>query len=924
METLFFQSHHGTNPFKDEPLPPAHYHPSLQKQLSGNEKQTKLSPTRPLKNVAISSSSSQARPVEKSSPAEREFLRKRNTMLAKELPTHDTPSPGNASSKFDESWPTSERPSTIDSPGDYQAPDSSIPAQSSEIHKVPGTSRNTQSSLSSTGTDYLAQWRNRSKPGAEVQQSKPIPAEGSTLAKYIQRFRYSEPKSRQERQQDKRATAAGKDFWWLSPPSRTSTPSDIGDFTSASSRDATQDRAPHRRVEGPGRREGYRGRVTSSSSGSITEGEGPGRQERYLRRVASTSSASPPEGILDTETEELQSRAEKLLERSESTILSEPAVSSEGLGFSPGSSDYQEPKYVPREVPRPSPQVHMGTGYQIAPRKALRPEEDILHQWRVRRRLEEARRQTLRPGLQRDALQPEKPHFEGTRLEEFRNRLKQQEHISQIKSGTRQTNPSKPMTQTLGTDPMPQTIATQTNGTLPSTVENSPVRDGDIFKGPGKCSQMLEGSVQREPVRPHAHNLHRKTGRDVDHQLNYEYANEAEMGKPIIASPSIKQTNQTVPPHLHMACDIIPCRQDPLLDKHQHGDIKQSKDSTSNKWMKLRYDERDSSRATKDVSTFDPTTLKADSRSIDDDSIHVKIPRPAMHPFPSQTSSGHATTATQEETPFPSMTSRANSRIIDDDPIHLKMPRPNPATHLQPSQTSSRYATTKNIIMGEPQDATSSQPTTSRAYIRPTDLDPIHLKMKMPRPAKHFVSSQVSSRHTIAEGESSLERTRQRLEFEEEEETVQDGEGDETMQSGDDTLRVTADEDSEASMKTTPSGSNADESHGPTTSLLGAAVGQVISDRLFTTPKNVAASPEWSTDTLPSMHSSLQSHDSRVVAADQGRFGGEEVKDGSSTSSDGEEFAEDELLQLLRRRRAQHENQLQELDHLILARTSVT
>ena len=97
--------------------------------------QTKLSPTRPLKNVAISSSSSQARPVEKSSPAEREFLRKRNTMLAKELPTHDTPSPGNASSKFDESWPTSERPSTIDSPGDYQAPDSSIPAQSSEIHK---------------------------------------------------------------------------------------------------------------------------------------------------------------------------------------------------------------------------------------------------------------------------------------------------------------------------------------------------------------------------------------------------------------------------------------------------------------------------------------------------------------------------------------------------------------------------------------------------------------------------------------------------------------------------------------------------------------------------------------------------------------------------------------------------------------------
>ena len=99
--------------------------------------------------------------------------------------------------------------------------------------------------------------------------------------------------------------------------------------------------------------------------------------------------------------------------------------------------------------------------------------------------------------------------------------------------------------------------------------------------------------------------------------------------------------------------------------------------------------------------------------------------------------------------------------------------------------------------------------------------------MKMPRPAKHFVSSQVSSRHTIAEGESSLERTRQRLEFEEEEETVQDGEGDETMQSGDDTLRVTADEDSEASMKTTPSGSNADESHGPTTSLLGAAVGQV-------------------------------------------------------------------------------------------------
>ena len=55
------------------------------------------------------------------SPGERKFLQEANTMLNRELPTHDTPSPGDSSAKFDESWPTSERPSTIESPSEYSS-----------------------------------------------------------------------------------------------------------------------------------------------------------------------------------------------------------------------------------------------------------------------------------------------------------------------------------------------------------------------------------------------------------------------------------------------------------------------------------------------------------------------------------------------------------------------------------------------------------------------------------------------------------------------------------------------------------------------------------------------------------------------------------------------------------------------------------
>ncbi|XP_038065883.1 uncharacterized protein LOC119735978 [Patiria miniata] len=828
MDTLFFKTRQGSNPFEDEPLPAAHYHPSLQKHISDTEKKINLSPERLSKHDVIGSSASQGKdkPFEKPSPAEREFLARANTMLAKELPTHDTPSPGNASSKFDESWPTSERPSTIESPGEYRPPSQGTTVSlRSTAREEPGATVKTQlseSSASTSGTDYLAQWRNRYNKGGRQPQQKQ-PAEGSTLAKYIQRFRYSEPRSRLEREREKQA-ARGNDFWWLAPPSRTSTPSEDDART-----------PPQLPTQGVGTRRRGRGGLVS-----------PGRRDSAGSYGRSLSSVSPSERM-DTDTDDLQTRAERLLERSESTILSEPAVSSNGVGVSSTTANYQEPDYFIGDVPRSAAQTRsfqmpppMGEGQLPGKKAGLRPEDDILHQWRVRRRLEEARRQTVRRGPLTDASRGaslDKQTVEGSCLNDFRKRLRQHELLSHSRLDTLQTEQSKPLTKTTGTSPMPQTIATQTNGVLPSVGEDVPVRD----KGTRKTSH---DHVRREPAvtsRSHVHDLHDIYARPVqaaDYQSGKKYkerphASEMDENErrvePIIASPSVRPTAGPIVPHLHMACDIIPCPDDRNPDEALH---------------------RNSERIRSDTADAPERLATGVSRA------SVTRQQASLHPA----SSG------------------GDLPPRDDAQDHQKHLREQPAPYL---------STIPDL----------SQPT------KPTIKNKSDDDNRIPQ-----------------RGHSKDDSPRQRLDFEEQARHKMG----QRLRDSDGEFEGEVEQEIRSEGMQTPPTRGRESGRVHASSPIGAAVGQVISDRLFTTPDQSVWTPKSSIDSLPSMHSSMMSHTSQSSAPFQGRLDGEEVMSSASSSSDGEEFADDELLQLLRRRRAQYENQLQNLDRLIEMQTAGT
>ncbi|CAM9853269.1 unnamed protein product [Lampetra planeri] len=87
-------------------------------------------------------------------------------------------------------------------------------------------------------------------------------------------------------------------------------------------------------------------------------------------------------GLMDADTRSLQERASQLLERSENTLSSRAgAVSSAGLGSARSSErNFTEPARPP-----------WGHLELLLPGRGTTPADDILYQWRLRRRMEEAR-----------------------------------------------------------------------------------------------------------------------------------------------------------------------------------------------------------------------------------------------------------------------------------------------------------------------------------------------------------------------------------------------------------------------------------------------------------------------------------------------------------------------------------------------------
>lgn len=194
-----------------------------------------------------------------------------------------------------------------------------------------------------------------------------IDNEDSIVAKYINRFRQAQPTSREDRQP---AGPTSADFWWLQP---------------------TADSSGHL-AAGAGEPTG-RSAVTGPSPTGVSSTSLASAPLQKVKQSLNSWNSS----LLDLETLSLQSRAARLLKRSKASLndasSSSFPISSDGLSpssvtFNPDSNKSSNPKEPVLGAPGPSQAIP-------APRPAssqatLKPEDDILYQWRQRRKLEQS------------------------------------------------------------------------------------------------------------------------------------------------------------------------------------------------------------------------------------------------------------------------------------------------------------------------------------------------------------------------------------------------------------------------------------------------------------------------------------------------------------------------------------------------------
>lgn len=324
------------------PFPPAskvrraHYHPSRNQPLSKNEKKTTLSPVR---------LNHQPRTQLHALNRERQQLTKKH---------------GHFSSIDGQPVLAESRPSTVfgPSPGintassDMEEPKQSAGSGESTVFQVLGGQ------------------------------------EDSVLAKYIKRFRHGRPQSRDERQQV--ASASGEEqvpFWWMSDSSPTSS------TPTKTEKDVVQ---PLKEDQDP---------AIYSPSAQCHHNRTPSPCRGSSSLLSDTSQVE----FDDMEILHLQEKASRLLLRGECSVSDGSIpVSSEGLGCSDFSSpiSIDEPvkqPLIPSFIKNTIAKASSDSAHAVSSQKSVipslvpptHPEEDILFQWRLRRKMEQAREQPL-------------------------------------------------------------------------------------------------------------------------------------------------------------------------------------------------------------------------------------------------------------------------------------------------------------------------------------------------------------------------------------------------------------------------------------------------------------------------------------------------------------------------------------------------